>query len=54
MSRDPSKAGEPNENDNQSEKVEDIDSTFSMDNYTKALILSENDFDSLAVKTFIK
>ena len=46
----PSKAGEPNENDNHSEKVEDIDSTFSMDNYTKALILSENDFDTLLSK----
>ena len=46
----PSKAGEPNETDNQTEKVEDIDSTLSMDNYTKALILSENDFDALLSK----
>ena len=42
----PSKALELNE----TEKVEDIDSTFSMDNYTKALILSENDFDTLLSK----
>ena len=35
---------------NETEKVEDIDSTFSMDSYTKALILSENDFETLLSK----
>ena len=46
----PFKAKESHEIDKQIQKVEAIDSKFSMDDYTKELILSEDDFESLLSK----
>ena len=46
----PSIAKESDETDKQIQKVEAIDSIFSMDDYTKELILSEDDFESLLSK----
>ena len=46
----PSKAKESDETDKQIQKVEAIDSKFSMDDYTKELILSEDDFERLLSK----